>query len=162
VSHYLLGLRIFALTEEHIELWQRLTRSLGLVALVLLGAHLVSVFVVQRTSRVARYNLNRVVNLIAGITLALVMLAVLFADWYTTIVSFGLISVILGFALQKTNYQFYRMAVPAYTQAVRGRRPDSNRRSYRRCGRCRLFGYDALGVRWTTSAHGSSKRPDHR
>ena len=44
VSHYLLGLRIFALTEEHIELWQRLTRSLGLLALVLLVSHLVSVF----------------------------------------------------------------------------------------------------------------------
>ena len=107
VSHYLLGLRIFALTEEHIELWQRLTRSLGLLALVLLGAHLVSVFVVRRiNSRVARYNLNRVVNLIAGTTLALVILAVLFADWYTTIVSVGLISVVLGFALQKPITSF--------------------------------------------------------
>ena len=107
LSHYLIGLRIFALTEEHIELWQRLTRSLGLVALVLLGTHLVSVFVVRRIdSSVARFNLNRVVHLIAGIILALVILAVLFADWYTTIVSVGLISVILGFALQKPITSF--------------------------------------------------------
>jgi hypothetical protein len=41
VSHYVLGLRIFALTEEHIELSQRITRNLGLVGLVLLGVHLV-------------------------------------------------------------------------------------------------------------------------
>jgi small-conductance mechanosensitive channel len=48
----------------------------------------------------ARYNLNRVVKLVAGITVAFIVLTVLFANWYTAVVSFGLISLILGFALQ--------------------------------------------------------------
>src|SRR5206468_3936981 len=48
----------------------------------------------------ARYNLNRVVKLVAGITVAFIVLTVLFANWYTAVVSLGLISLILGFALQ--------------------------------------------------------------
>jgi small-conductance mechanosensitive channel len=57
-------------------------------------------------NRAARYNLNRVVKLIATITLSLIILAVLFADWYPTIVSIGSISLILGFALQKPITSF--------------------------------------------------------
>jgi cation transport ATPase len=99
--YYLVGLRIVALPAEYIALGQRLIGGSFLVVLVLLGANLVSIFAIRRiNNRAARYNLTRVVKLIVTITLSLIILAVLFADWYTTIVSIGLISLILGFALQ--------------------------------------------------------------
>jgi len=49
---------------------------------------------------VARYNLRRIINLIVWIIIFFLLLTILFADWYTAVVSFGLISLILGFALQ--------------------------------------------------------------
>lgn len=102
VIYYLLGLRIVALPAEYLALGQRLMGGSFLVVLVLLGANLVSVFAIGRINNLAaRYNLNNVVKLIVTITLSLIILAVLFADWYATIVSIGLISLILGFALQK-------------------------------------------------------------
>lgn len=105
--YYLVGLRIVALPAEYIALGQRLIGGSFLMVLVLLGANLVSIFSIRRiNNRAARYNLNRVVKLIVTITLSLIILAVLFADWYTTILSIGLISLILGFALQKPITSF--------------------------------------------------------
>jgi Mechanosensitive ion channel len=102
VIYYLLGFRIVALPAEYLALGQRLMGGSFLVVLVLLGANLVSVFAIGRINNLAaRYNLNNVVKLIVTITLSLIILAVPFADWYATIVSIGLISLILGFALQK-------------------------------------------------------------
>jgi len=48
----------------------------------------------------ARYNLNRVANLFVGLTVFFIALSVLFANWYTAVFSLGLISLVLGFALQ--------------------------------------------------------------
>jgi hypothetical protein len=68
---------------------------------VLLVATLISVLGMRRiNNRAARCNFNRVVKLIVTMTLSLIILAVLFADCYTTIVSIGSISLILGFALR--------------------------------------------------------------
>jgi small-conductance mechanosensitive channel len=105
--YYLVGLRIVALPAEYIALGQRLIGGSFLMVLVLLGANLISIFAIRRiNNRAARYNLNRVVKLIVTVALSLIILAVLFADWYTTIVSIGLISLFLGFALQKPITSF--------------------------------------------------------
>src|SRR5213078_1139215 len=47
-----------------------------------------------------RYNLRRVAKLTLGLVLAFVVISILFQNWYTAIASLGLISLILGFALQ--------------------------------------------------------------
>ena len=52
------------------------------------------------SSAASRYNLHRVLRFAAGVAIALIVVSVLFANWYTAVVSLGLISLILGFALQ--------------------------------------------------------------
>lgn len=47
-----------------------------------------------------RFNLERVLDLTLGLVLFFVLMTLLFSDWYTAAVSLGLLSVILGFALQ--------------------------------------------------------------
>ncbi len=49
---------------------------------------------------VSRYNLHRVADLVAVLAAAFVGISVLFRNWYAAIVSLGVISLILGFALQ--------------------------------------------------------------
>ncbi len=48
----------------------------------------------------ARFNLRRIIRLVATIGLGLVALSLIFANWYTALASLGLMSLILGFALQ--------------------------------------------------------------
>src|ERR1700755_1768538 len=71
------------------------------VLFVLIIARLVRVFLLRPIKNgAARYNLKRIVNLVAGLLIALIVVTVLFVDWYAAVVSLGLISLILGFALQ--------------------------------------------------------------
>ena len=76
---------------------------LGAMAIVLVLGVLkaVRVYLIQPLdNNAARYNINRVAKLVAGLAVFFILLSVLFANWYTAVVSFGLISLILGFALQ--------------------------------------------------------------
>lgn len=54
----------------------------------------------QVDNKPARYNLTRVLNLVMVLVLAIIILSLVFASWYTALVSFGVLSLILGFALQ--------------------------------------------------------------
>jgi small-conductance mechanosensitive channel len=101
VVYYLLRLGFFPLDENYVMPLRRLVAGTIMVVLVLALAKIVRTYLIARLdNNVARYNLRRIVNLIAGIGVAFIVLSVLFADWYTAVVSFGLISLILGFALQ--------------------------------------------------------------
>jgi len=59
------------------------------------------VYVVNRLrNAVSRYNLKRILRLLMVLGLAFISISVLFVNWYAAVVSLGLISLILGFALQ--------------------------------------------------------------
>ncbi|HEX2829799.1 MAG TPA: mechanosensitive ion channel family protein [Burkholderiales bacterium] len=71
------------------------------IAIVLAIARAVEIYWIERLpSPVARFNLKRILRLVIGLALALIVISVLFVEWYAAVVSLGLISLILGFALQ--------------------------------------------------------------
>lgn len=71
------------------------------VVAVLMISRAVKLYLVQPLSNgAARYNLRRIVNFIAWLAVFFIILSILFADWYTAVLSLGLISLVLGFALQ--------------------------------------------------------------
>ncbi len=71
------------------------------VVLVLTVARLVDAFLIDPLSdAVSRYNLHRVLRLAAGAAITLIVVSVLFANWYTAAVSFGVLSLIVGLAVQ--------------------------------------------------------------
>ena len=74
----------------------------GFFAIVILfAAKLIELIILRRSgSRYARYNLMRVVHLFSFIGVAFLIVSFLFKNWYAAAVSLGLISLILGFALQ--------------------------------------------------------------
>jgi small-conductance mechanosensitive channel len=74
----------------------------GLLIFVMLTvAKAIEVFLIGRIpNRVSRFNLKRIFRLIVVVALAFVTISVLFVNWYGAVVSLGLISLILGFALQ--------------------------------------------------------------
>ncbi|HEX6126349.1 MAG TPA: mechanosensitive ion channel family protein [Pyrinomonadaceae bacterium] len=98
---YLIRLGYFDFTNRFEPLLQRVTLGAMAIVLVLaLGVLVRNYMVHQIASDVARYNLNRVTNLFVGLSIFFIVLSILFANWYTAVVSFGLISLVLGFALQ--------------------------------------------------------------
>jgi small-conductance mechanosensitive channel len=69
--------------------------------LVLALAKLVDVYWVgQLHSAVSRYNLRRVARLVIGLIFAAIIVTTLFQNWYTALVSVGVISLVIGLAVQ--------------------------------------------------------------
>jgi small-conductance mechanosensitive channel len=92
---------VFGESERLIPLLQRLMLGAVWATLVLMVAKSIKLYIIAPLATpVARYNLRRIINLIVWIIIFFLLLTILFADWYTAVVSFGLISLILGFALQ--------------------------------------------------------------
>jgi small-conductance mechanosensitive channel len=99
--YYLLRLDYINFGERFHPLSQRLAMGGMAIVIVLAAAKLGNVYLVEPLEDVVvRYNLRRVVNLLAGLAIFFIVLSVLFANWYTAVVSLGLISLVLGFALQ--------------------------------------------------------------
>lgn len=97
----LLGRPVVFLESESAVRIQGFFRGAMAMVVVLALAHAVDVYAVGRIPNAAsRFNLRRIVRLLAGLVLALIALSVLFANWYSTVISLGLISLVLGFALQ--------------------------------------------------------------
>jgi small-conductance mechanosensitive channel len=83
------------------ELLLRVARGVMLAVGILAAQRLISLlFIARLRDPVSRYNLHRVADLLAGLAAALVAVTVLFHNWYTAAVSLGILSLILGFALQ--------------------------------------------------------------
>jgi small-conductance mechanosensitive channel len=74
----------------------------GMAIVGLLGmAKAVEIYAIGRLrNTVSRFNLTRILRLAVGLAIVFVAISVLFVNWYTAVVSLGLISLILGFALQ--------------------------------------------------------------
>ena len=85
--------------------WHPLLQRLALGGAALVGvfgaARFVDAFLIERLHRpTTRFNLRRVLSLSCGLATFFIVLSVVSATWYTAVVSLGVISLVLGFALQ--------------------------------------------------------------
>jgi small-conductance mechanosensitive channel len=99
--YYVSRLGYFAFAGDYVPVIERALLGTMLITSVLMVLRGVRIYLIRPLSNnAARYNLNRVIKLVAGLTVFFIILSVLFANWYTAVLSLGLISLILGFALQ--------------------------------------------------------------
>jgi small-conductance mechanosensitive channel len=102
--HFILQFSFFGFAEKHprlIDLLQRLDLSAMGVVLVVALAKVADVYWIGRIdSAVSKYNLRRVAKLALGLILVFIVVSGLFQNWYTAVVSVGLISLIVGLAVQ--------------------------------------------------------------
>ena len=99
--YYLLRLDLVQLPERYEPLILRVAAGATAIVLALtVGAVVRAVFIERVENAAARFNLNRVVNLLVGLSIVFIAISMLFANWYTALVSFGIISLVIGFALQ--------------------------------------------------------------
>lgn len=100
-AYYALRLEFFGFAALYVPPLQRLALGAMAVVVVLMLSRAVKIYLIDRLNdNAARFNLKRIINLLAGIAIFFIALSILFANWYTAVLSLGLISLILGFALQ--------------------------------------------------------------
>src|SRR6266511_2937011 len=63
-------------------------------------------FISRVEDSASEYNIKRIVKLLTALVLVLIVVSMLFANWYTAVVSLGLVSLMLGFALQTPITRF--------------------------------------------------------
>src|SRR6266404_5175836 len=107
VVYYLLQFRVFGFAARFIPFIQRLDKAIIALVLLLAIAKTVDVYVIKRIVHpVSRYNLRRVAKLVLGLLLVLTVISILFSNWYTTVLSVGLASLVLGLAVQTPMTSF--------------------------------------------------------
>ncbi|HEV8340531.1 MAG TPA: mechanosensitive ion channel domain-containing protein [bacterium] len=104
---YLLRLQIVDIPARYGLVLQRLVLGAMATVVVLSAERVVKSYAIDRLSdAVTRYNLKRILRFVVMVVIGFIVLSVLFANWYTAVVSLGLISLILGFALQTPMTSF--------------------------------------------------------
>ena len=99
--YYVVRLRLFHISERYLPFVQRLLLGTIMIVVVLALSRALDVFFISNVEDSAsRYNIKRIVRLLVALVIAVIVISILFANWYTAVVSLGLVSIILGFALQ--------------------------------------------------------------
>jgi small-conductance mechanosensitive channel len=99
--HYLVGLEFFSVPLDYVLLFRRLLTGGLLIIFALAIAKGIRVYLIsQIENRPAQYNLSRVLSLVTVLVITIILLSLLSTTWYTALISLGLLSLILGFALQ--------------------------------------------------------------
>lgn len=106
--YYLLDWQYFPIRTRFVPLAQKILLGIIAATIILLLARLTKKLLKRKIdNEVSLFNLNRITDLIAAIILFILLLSLLFANWYATMVSFGIISLILGMALQNPITSFF-------------------------------------------------------
>ena len=92
---------VYRLPDFAYPLLLKLILAVGVVVVCFTLLRLVDVYLIGRVrNAVYQYNLKRVSRLVVWLVIGFFVLTIFFQNWYTAVVSFGLISLVLGFALQ--------------------------------------------------------------
>jgi small-conductance mechanosensitive channel len=99
--YYFLGSNLIPTNIKYISTLRSLVVGGIFIVLTMAIAKSIQVYwISQIENRPAQYNLTRVLNLLTFLAVVIIGLSILTANWYTTLVSLGVLSLILGFALQ--------------------------------------------------------------
>ncbi len=101
VLYYLLEFRSLPVIQEYIPLLQKVVLGSMLISIVILLNRLVRKILIKRINDgSSAYNFRSLVNFLTFLVILIIVISLIFANWYATLVSFGLVSLILGLALQ--------------------------------------------------------------
>jgi len=107
IIYLLAAAKLLPLTPPQLAVVQRAIRGAAMVILVLAIGKSVSVYAIGQVREAAtRFTLRRIQRLILALLIALIVVSVLFVNWYTALISVGVVSVILGLAVQTPMTSF--------------------------------------------------------
>ncbi len=107
VLYYLIGSRFIPFPQTQVDLAHRLLRGAAMVIILLAISSAISLYAIARVSDPStRFTLKRIKRLIVFLLVVLVGVSVLFVNWYTALISVGVVSVIVGLSVQTPMTSF--------------------------------------------------------
>src|SRR5205807_1572792 len=107
VFYYFIGSKLIPLPQSDADLARRFLRGFALVVIVLAAAKSVRVYAIGRIEDSAtRFTLRRILLLLAGLLIAVIVISVVFVNWYGALTALGIGSIIIGLAVQTPMKSF--------------------------------------------------------
>src|SRR6266403_3125109 len=105
--YFILGAKIIPLPEAGIGIAQRILRGAVLITIVLAVARAISVYGLARIEDAStRFTLQRIAHLVAALGIAVIVVSIIFVNWYAAVAAFGVGSIIIGLAVQTPMKSF--------------------------------------------------------
>lgn len=105
--YFLIGAKVIPLPESAFGFAQRILRGAVLITIVLAVARALSVFGIARVEDAAtRFTLERIARLTVALALAVIVVSIIFVNWYAAVAALGVGSIIIGLAVQTPMKSF--------------------------------------------------------
>ena len=107
VLYYLVGAGFIPLPQKQVALAHRFLRGAAGIIIILALSSAISLYAIARVSDPStRFTLKRIKRLIVFLLILLVAVSVIFVNWYTALISVGVVSVIVGLSVQTPMTSF--------------------------------------------------------
>ena len=105
--YILLGSKFIPLLQPSFGIAERILRGAALIVIVLAIARATSVYGLAGIEDAStRFTLQRIVHLVIGLVIALIVLSIIFVNWYAAAAALGIGSIIIGLAVQTPMKSF--------------------------------------------------------
>ena len=105
--YFVIGAKLIPLPNNGVAIAQRILRGAALITIVLAIARALSVYALARIEDAStRFTLERIVRLLLGVAIAVIVVSIMFVNWYAAIAAFGVGSIIIGLAVQTPMKSF--------------------------------------------------------
>jgi small-conductance mechanosensitive channel len=107
IFYFAVGAKLIPLPDAAIAVAQRILRGTALITIVLAIARAVSVYGLARIEDAStRFTLQRIAHLVIALAVAVIVISIIFVNWYAAIAAFGVGSIIIGLAVQTPMKSF--------------------------------------------------------
>ena len=107
VIYWLLSVKLILLPQTGMNIADRLLRGTALTVIVLAIARAISVYALARIEDSStRFTLQRVMHLVVALAIAVIVISIIFVNWYGAVAALGIGSIIIGLAVQTPMKSF--------------------------------------------------------
>ncbi|PYL08460.1 MAG: mechanosensitive ion channel protein MscS [Verrucomicrobia bacterium] len=107
IAFFLLAWKLIPLPQSTLNIAWRVLRGTALVVMVLAIAKAVSVYGLGRVEDASvRFTLQRIVHLVVALLIALIVISIVFVNWYGALAALGVGSIVVGLAVQTPMKSF--------------------------------------------------------
>ena len=105
--YFLLISKLIPLPQASIGITERILRGTALIVVVLAVARISSVYGLAHIEDPStRFTLQRIAHLAVGLIVAVIVVSVIFVNWYAAVAALGIGSIIIGLAVQTPMKSF--------------------------------------------------------
>jgi small-conductance mechanosensitive channel len=107
VAYWLISSKIIPIPQVTLNIVERILRGAALITIVLAIARALSVYGLARIEDAStRFTLQRIAHLAIALVVAVIVVSIVFVNWYAAIAAFGVGSIIIGLAVQTPMKSF--------------------------------------------------------